>query len=127
MMRRQTISKAVALAAASLCAACAQPPKTLYMWEGYPRQQYQTLLREGVNSQQQIIELEAHMAKARAAGMAVPPGLRAHLGMLQLAEGKPDQARALWEQEKAAFPESASYMDQLLGRLDAQAKLRAAQ
>jgi hypothetical protein len=104
---------------------CAQPPKTMYMWENYSRQQYEMLLREGMNSQEQILALEAHIEKARGAGAAVPPGLRAHLGMLQLSEGKPDQARALWQQEKAAFPESAFYMDQLLKRLDAQGKAAA--
>jgi len=113
----------MALCAAVVLGGCAQPPKTLYMWENYPRQQYETLVREGMNTQEQILALQAHIEKARAAGAAVPPGLRAHLGMLQLAEGKPDQARALWQQEKAAFPESTAYIDQLLGRLDGQAKV----
>lgn len=117
----------MAAGAMAALAGCAQPPKTMYMWENYPRQQYETLLREGMNSQEQILALEAHIEKARAAGAAVPPGLRAHLGMLQLSEGKPDQARALWQQEKAAFPESAAYIDQLLKRLDSQAKATASQ
>ncbi len=115
----------LAAGALALLAGCAQPPKTMYLWENYPRQQYETLLREGMNSQEQIVALQAHIEKARAAGAAVPPGLRAHLGMLQLAEGQPDQARALWQQEKAAFPESAFYMDQLLKRLGAQGKAAA--
>jgi hypothetical protein len=114
---------ALALGVVVLLGGCAQPPKTLYMWENYPRQQYETLVREGLNTQEQILALQAHVEKARAAGAVLPPGLRAHLGMLQLAEGKPDQARALWQQEKAAFPESAAYIDQLLSRLDAPAKV----
>ena len=49
--------------------------------------------------------------------------MRILLGRILWLEGQPDQARALWQQEKAAFPESAAYIDQLLGRLDAQGKV----
>ena len=118
--------RALALAlvcSAALLGACAQKgPGPLYMWETFPKQQYDTLLRAGVSPSEQITVLEAHMEKARAAGAAVPPGLRAHLGMLKLGAGDPGQARNLWQAEKAAFPESAPYMDQLLKRLDAPAK-----
>jgi hypothetical protein len=66
--------------------------------------------------------MEAQMQKAAASQAALPPGFRAHLGMLKLANGDPEQARTLWQSEKAAFPEAAPYMDQLLKRLDAPAK-----
>jgi len=66
--------------------------------------------------------MEAQAEKARAAGASLPPGFRAHLGMLKLSAGDADQARQLWQAEKTAFPESAPYMDQLLKRLDAPAK-----
>jgi hypothetical protein len=42
--------------------------------------------------------------------------------MLALNVGKPDRARQLFEAEKAAFPESAPYMDKLLARLGASAQ-----
>ena len=66
--------------------------------------------------------MEAHTEKARAANAALPPGFRAHLGMLKLSAGAADQARQMWQAEKLAFPESTPYMDQLLKRLDAPAK-----
>lgn len=66
--------------------------------------------------------MEAHAEKARAANAALPPGFRAHLGMLKLSAGDADQARQMWQAEKLAFPESTPYMDQLLKRLDAPAK-----
>jgi hypothetical protein len=100
-------------------AGCAQPPKPLYMWETYPRQQYAYLLREGISPDQQIQEVETHAEKARAANAQLPPGLRAHLGMLYLSVGNPGRATELWNAEKAAFPESAIYMDQLLKRVGA--------
>lgn len=104
-----------------LAAGCAQPPKQMYMWEKFPRLQYDVLLKEGYSADAQILELQAHAEKARAGGAALPPGFRAHLGMLYLSVGKADEARGEWQAEKLAFPESAPYMDRLLKRLEAPA------
>jgi hypothetical protein len=112
--------RATAAAGVLLLTACAQKgPGPMYLWEAFPRQQYDTLLREAAGSEAQIAALEAHTEKARATGAALPPGFRAHLGMLKLSAGNPDEARRLWEGEKTAFPESAPYMNQLLKRLNA--------
>ena len=98
-------------------AGCAQTSAPLYLWESFPRQQYAYLMREGISPEQQIKEIEAHAEKARAASAQLPPGLRAHLGMLYLSVGNPGRAIELWNAEKTAFPEAAPYMDQLLKRL----------
>jgi hypothetical protein len=106
----------------AVLAGCAQKgPAPLYLWESFPRQQYETLLRSGAGSAEQIAALEAHAERARGAGAALPPGFRAHLGMLKLSVGDADRARELWQAEKAAFPESAPYMDRLLKQLQAPA------
>lgn len=112
---------AIAAMASLMLFGCAQAPKQLYMWEAFPRQQYDALQREGVSPESQIRALEAHAEKARAANGALPPGFRAHLGMLHLATGNAATARQMWQAEKAAFPESAPYIDSLLKRLDAPA------
>jgi hypothetical protein len=101
---------------------CVQAPKPLYLWESFPRQQYDTLLREGVSPQEQIQAMEAHAQKARASAAALPPGFRAHLGMLYLSAGDPDAARQAWEAEKSAFPESAPYIDSLLKKMSTPAQ-----
>ena len=107
----------------AVLAGCAhKAPAPLYMWEAFPKMQYDTLLRPGVTPLEQVGAMEAQAEKARAAGAALPPGFRAHLGMLKLSSGDVDQARQLWQAEKAAFPESTPYMDQLLKRLDAPVK-----
>ena len=103
----------------ALLGACAQKPVALYMWEDFPRQQYDTLVHAGVGPQEQIRAMETHAEKARGNGSALPPGFRAHLGMLQLDAGNVGRARELWLAEKRTFPESAPYMDRLLKRLDA--------
>ncbi len=113
-MSRRTAAALVPLALTG----CIQAPKQLYLWEAFPRQQYEVLLREGVDPESQIQALEAHAEKARATNSALPPGFRAHLGMLYLATGNAKAARQMWEAEKVAFPESAGYIDSLLKRLD---------
>lgn len=118
-MKLPGLHAAVLLAATSGLVGCAQPPRQMYMWETFPRQQYASLVHEGDSAQQQIQALEAHAEKARAANRALPPGFRAHLGMLQLSVGNADAARQAWQAEKAAFPESSPYIDSLLRRLDA--------
>jgi hypothetical protein len=114
---------ACAVGVVGILPGCAHKP-TLYMWESFPRQQYDVLLHEGASPDEQMHVMELHATKARAANAALPPGFRAHLGMLELNAGRADRAKELFEQEKAAFPESAPYMDRLLAKLGppAQAK-----
>ncbi|MBW8831685.1 MAG: DUF4810 domain-containing protein [Burkholderiales bacterium] len=107
---------------AVLVGCAAKGPGPLYMWESFPKQQYEALQRVGYSPDEQIRLLEAHAEKALGAHAALPPGFRAHLGMLQLGAGNVDRARELWMAEKTAFPESAAYMDHLLKKLDAPAK-----
>ena len=118
LRRASWVSPAVAVLA---LAGCAQPPKTLYQWGSFPRQQYDFLLHEGASVQAQITDMEAQADQARAAYTALPPGFRAHLGMLRLSVGDADGARQAWQAERTAFPESAAYIDFLLKRLDAPA------
>lgn len=101
-----------------ITAGCAQAPKQLYMWEQFPRIQYEYLVGKGESIENQIQLLEAHAEKARAANAALPPGFRAHFGMLYLANGNSIAAQQMWRSEKVAFPESVVYMDTLLKRLN---------
>lgn len=119
MTSLQSLRHTVLIGIALVLSGCVQPPKQIYLWESFPRQQYAALLREGASQEEQIRAMEAHAEKARASGVSLPPGFRAHLGMLQLAAGKPDSARQLWAAEKVAFPESVVYIDSLLKRLNA--------
>ena len=108
---------AVALAAAAL-AGCVQAPRPLYHWEGYQRTLYDHFKGEGHGPDEQLRALTAQAEKARGRNAELPPGFRAHLGMVYLQLDRPDEARRQLEAEKAAFPESATYMDFLLARLN---------
>jgi len=107
-----------ALIAASLVG-CAQPSKPLYHWDGYQRQLYEHFKADASGPEEQLRELLSLSEKARATGAALPPGFRAHLGLLYLELGRADEARQQFEAEKTVFPESATYMDFLLKRMGA--------
>ncbi|OYT89276.1 MAG: DUF4810 domain-containing protein [Burkholderiales bacterium PBB6] len=107
----------VALAAAAALVGCAQPAKPpLYVWGAYQGQVYEHLRAEGGNPLDQYAVLSAQLQQTVSSGGRVPPGLHAHLGLLQLKLGKPDEAFAHFESEKKLFPESAAYVDWLMKR-----------
>lgn len=111
-IRRVRVIAAIALGLA--LAGCAQPVKPLYHWEGFQRQMYEHFKGDGSSPDEQLVVLEAQAQKAFASGAALPPGFRAHLAVVYLKLGRDAEARAQLEGEKAAFPESAAYMDFLL-------------
>lgn len=103
-----------ALAVGLVFVGCAQPVKPLYHWEGFQRQMYEHFKGDGSSPGEQLLVLEAHAQKAVASGASLPPGFRAHLAIVYLKLGRDAEARQQLEGEKAAFPESAAYMDFLL-------------
>lgn len=112
------VLRGLAVAAVLLAAGgCAAPSKPLYSWESFPRLQYDALLHEGASVDQQIQMMEAHALKAQGGNEALPPGFRAHLGLLYLNTGNVGGARTMWEAEKTTFPESRPFIDRLLQRL----------
>ncbi len=100
-------------------AACVQAPKPLYHWEGYQRGVYEFLKGDGVSADEQLTQMLAQADKARGRDAALPPGFRAHLGLLQLQSGRVDEARDSFIAEKTAFPEASHYMDFLLAKMGA--------
>ena len=101
----------------ALTTGCATRIEPLYQWGDFTRLQYDVLLRSGASPASQVELMELHAAKVRARNGALPPGFRAHLGMLKLALGDVDAARSAWQAERAAFPEATHYMDRLLKNL----------
>lgn len=99
-------------------AACAHAPKPLYTWNEFARFQYDTLRREGLSASEQIAKMVADMSVAEGKGLQLPPGFRAHLGLLYLSQGDARSAAQMLQAESRAFPESAPYMEQLLKRMD---------
>ena len=85
--------RALAITAlAGLLGACAQQPKSLYTWEGYQPTVYAYLKEDGNDYAVQAQTLEKSVEKARATNRELPPGFRAHLGMLYLKMGDGERA-----------------------------------
>ena len=97
----------------SLSGCTSNQPKPLYHWGVYQGQVYASL-RGDTSPEEQIAALEKESARAAAAGDALPPGFRAHLGLLYAKAGHPERLVDGLEAEKAQFPESVTFMDFLL-------------
>lgn len=121
-MKKNQINRslsAVLVASVSLfLGGCGTTPKPLlYSWGGYQKQVHEHFKGEDV--QEQIKALEEGVQKAQASGTALPPGFRAHLALLYGDTGNTQKFVDGLEQEKAAFPESAGFMDYLLSKTKA--------
>ena len=91
-----------------------QQPKPMYSWQAYQPSVYAYLKDDGADYAVQAQALEKNVETARAASTELPPGFRAHLGMLYLKIGDGDKALEQLQGEKVAFPESAPFMDFLM-------------
>jgi len=118
MRRQNTVARAgrglAITALAGLLSACVQQPKPMYSWQSYQPSVYAYLKDDGADSTLQIQALEKNIETARAANVELPPGFRAHLGMLYLKTGDGDKGVEQLQGEKVAFPESAPFMDFLM-------------
>lgn len=108
----------VALVLAALLSSCVTPEPPLYRWGAYEDIMYTGYKDPG--SSDPVTDanlLSEDMARTEAEGARVPPGVRIHLGYLYFAQGRTDEARALFEEERTVFPESAVFVDGLLKRM----------
>jgi hypothetical protein len=102
--------------ACALLTGCATKTASLYQWDGYQPQVYE-YFKGDKGAGEQITALETAREKIFAKDKTLPPGFRAHLGMLYASVGKGPEARQQLTEEKERFPESAVYMDFLLSKL----------
>ncbi len=113
------MTRATALTACLLLTACASHDNALYHWNGYQEQIYEGFQIESSNTSpdKQLQKLQEEQQKASAKNKPLPPGYQAHMGFLYFQTGQADKAVLAFEAEKKQFPESAVYMDLVLGKL----------
>ncbi|MGH8463435.1 MAG: DUF4810 domain-containing protein [Pseudomonas sp.] len=117
IIRQQALAgtcRVLAVALVALLGACAQHPKSMYSWQSYQSSVYAYLKDDGADYAAQSLAMEKNIETARATNTQLPPGFRAHLGMLYLKSGEGAKGLEQLEGEKAAFPESKPFMDFLL-------------
>lgn len=95
---------------------------SLYHWGPYEDQVYAHFKNE--SPEQQILVLEKHVQEAAAKDRQLPPGFRAHLGLLYAKVGREEDFLMALQQEMAAFPESAPYVNSLLARAKGRSESR---
>ncbi len=92
---------------------------SLYRWGDYEPLLYQMYAEEGGGDpQSQLARLSEDVGRTIAEGRRVPPGVHAHLGYLYYSQGDVVSARKHFIAEKELFPESAVFIDGILGRMD---------
>lgn len=94
----------------------AKPPA--YAWGGYEDLIYAMYANPGeATPEVQIERLSAGLGEGENGGAKAGPGVHAHLGYMQYLAGNFDAARDAFEQEKALYPESTTFMNGLLKQL----------
>lgn len=107
------------LAGCALAAAgCSSAAPTKYAWGGYQDSLYRMYVhRDGFDPAAEAHRLSLELEQAKAMDRRVPPGVHAHLAYLCAAAGDGAGAAAHLAAEKAAFPESATFVDGMLRRM----------
>ncbi|MCK6479837.1 MAG: DUF4810 domain-containing protein [Planctomycetaceae bacterium] len=108
---------ALLLAALLLLPGCFAPVPPSFRWEVYDEVVYRELSGAGEDPAELARILGEEMERAAGLGVVLPPGVRAHLGHLLLRTGDAAGARLLFLEEKAAYPESAAFMDRVVAGL----------
>lgn len=105
----------VVFSAVLFLTACKTTEPTYY-YGAYSEAIYSYFKADTTSVSQQILILEQIIGQAQGKGKPVAPGVHAHLGMLYFESGNAQQGVAHFEQEKALFPESATYLDFLMNK-----------
>ena len=95
---------------------CAGNP-SLYRWGVYEDLIYQSYRGES-DPLTDAARLAEDVARTDAEGLAVPPGGHAHLGYLYYNQGDLGLARTHFDRELRLYPESASFINGILRRME---------
>jgi hypothetical protein len=104
----------VLLALAFTLVACANKPPQIYSWQGYQANLDAYFRSSSLSPDAQTQKMEQDLQKIQVAGLAVPPGYHAHLGLLYGEQGDLDKFAQQVALEKSKFPESQTFMDFLM-------------
>ena len=90
-----------------------------YQWGSYENDLY-AAYKDPARSEDLTLSLQSLISELESTKQKVPPGIYAELGTLYYQAGKLDDARALYEKERATWPESKGLMTALIQSIDRQ-------
>lgn len=90
-----------------------------YQWGSYENDLY-AAYKDPARSERLALGLASLIGELESTKQKVPPGIYAELGTLYYQAGKLDDARALYEKERASWPESKGLMAALIQSIDRQ-------
>lgn len=104
-----------------LCASavgCAGP-KLAYRWGIYEDLIYQSYKNPGESDPvTDAARLAEDIERTATEGLAIPPGVYAHLGYLYAAQGNLELARTHFDRELELYPESKTFIEGLTSRME---------
>lgn len=93
--------------------------QTTYHWGNYEQAVYGMYKNPGkMTADQQLTTLHKDVEMAASKGKPVPPGVFAHIGMLHASMGNSEQAKLALNVELIRYPESATFVEGLLSRME---------
>lgn len=94
-----------------------QTARPLYYWGNYEAVTYLSYAKpDKATLEMQLAKLQEDVNKTAAGKGAAHPGLHAQLGYVYYQLNRYDDAMREFQTEKALFPESAVFMDRLMGK-----------
>ena len=103
-----------------LLAGCAGKPPSLYAWGSYEELIYKSYSHPGElapEAQADKLEKDRQQSESAKKQLPLPPGWHAHLAYVYVQTGRLDLAERELLAEKAAYPESATFVDSLITNL----------
>ncbi len=96
---------------------CAET-QPLYRWGIYEDLMYQSYQNSGASDPiTDAARLAEDVERTSVEGLAVPPGVHAHLGYLYAAQGNLGLARTHFDRELELYPESKTFIEGVLSRM----------
>jgi hypothetical protein len=101
------------VALALMLCGCVTRPAAKYDWGTYDPSLY-TYYKDPAKASELMASLQSIIEGASTGHGAVPPGVYAEYGYLQLQQGKAKEAVASFQAEEQRWPESKGFMDRMI-------------
>jgi hypothetical protein len=108
------LSRAALMVVSSLMlGGCVAQHAAKYDWGSYNPSLY-TYYKDPAKASELMVSLQTIIDSTNAGHGAVPPGVYAEYGYLQLQQGKSQEAAASFQAEEQHWPESKAFMDRMI-------------